>query len=310
MLGKEPPAERASSPQLHIRVRTDTIFAVYIPKALQGSLSPYRLFQSSRARRHCHRVCDRLAHFWNPGGGEVGRSSHTWTLTGVAQSVRSSLNPCVLLKSKGLAVAQHPQPQAQQRAAETGTARPTGKVSHSYPSKARPRAECLPFAQELLESINTFHVAEGDTDSLQIVEEGKQEEVAAASAAEALLPPLLRDKEDEEEDDEDQSAEISTASGQPAGSCAAAVHPYVPADAFTAWPQVDLHTATLPVVASGYTTLEMLQQSTPQVAPASTQTSKERRQEENEGDGEKPRRSYVRQFSTNSTGMSGGSGGS
>lgn len=116
-------------------------------------------------------------------------------------------------------------------------------------------------------------VAEGDRDILQIVDEGTQEEVAAAAApaAEALLPLLLQEKEDEvREKDEGHSAEISTTSIQPT-STVTAVQPYIPADAFTVGPQVDLHSTAMPVVASGYTTLEMLQQATPRGAPASTQ---------------------------------------
>lgn len=138
---------------------------------------------------------------------------------------------------------------------------------------------------------------EGGTDSLQIVDQGEREEVDAASAAAALLPQLLQEKEDEKNEDKDQSADILTTFIQPTSSC----QPYIAADAFTVWPQVDLHPATLPVVASGYTTLEMFQQATPQVVPASTQTSMERQQEENEEEDKMPRCSYIRQLSTNST---------
>lgn len=178
----------------------------------------------------------------------------------------------------------------------------TGRQGHSLITK-RPHAECLSFPQELLGTPNTLKVEEGDTDSLQIVDEGKQEEAAVASAAEALLPQ--RDDDEEDEEDEDHSEEISTASiqGRPTGN-AAAVQPYIPADAFTAGPQVDLHTGALPVVASGYTTLEMFQKATPQGAPGSTQPSKERQQEEHEEEEMKPRCSYIRPLSTNSTEMS------
>lgn len=140
--------------------------------------------------------------------------------------------------------------------------------------------------------------------------------MAAASAAEALLPRLLQQKEDreeeededkeeeEDEEDEDHSAEVPNVSIQSRlTGWAAAVQPYIPADVFTGGPQVDLHTVTLPVVASGYTTLEMLQLATPQGAPASMQTSKETRQEKEE---EEVRRScsYIRQFSIHETEMS------
>lgn len=161
------------------------------------------------------------------------------------------------------------------------------------------------FPQELLETINTLKVEEGDTDSLQIVDKDEeQEEAAAASAAaEALLPWLPQDKEDEEdEEDEDHFAETLTASiqGQPAGG-AADISPYIPADAFTGGPQVDLHKGPPPATVSGYTTLEMFQQATPQGAPASTQTGGGRQTEEEEV---KPRSSYIRPLSTNSVGMS------
>lgn len=180
----------------------------------------------------------------------------------------------------------------------------TGRQGQSLlTERGKTICKCLSFPQELLESTNILKVEEGDTDSLQIVDnEGKQEEAAAASAAEALLPWHPQQKEDKEDEDEDHTAEISAASinGQPTGS-AAAVQPYIPADAFTGRPQVDLHTATLPVVASGYTTLEMFQQATPQGAPASTQLCKQRQQEENGEEEVKPSCSYIRKLRSNST---------
>lgn len=152
------------------------------------------------------------------------------------------------------------------------------------------------FPQELLESINTLKVEEGDTDSLQIVDRDGQQEEAAASAAEALLPWLPQDKEDEEEEDKDHFTETLTASIQerPAGA-AADIQPYIPADTFTGGPRVDLHKGPPPAIASGYTTLEMFQQATPQGVPASAQTTRQTEEEE-----VKPRSSCIRQLSTNS----------
>lgn len=165
------------------------------------------------------------------------------------------------------------------------------------------------FPQELLETINTLKVEEGDTDSLQIVDKDKEQEeeaAAASAAAEALLPWLPQGEEDEEdkedEEDEDHFAESLTASiqGQPAGG-AADISPYIPADSFTGGPRVDLRKGPPPATVSGYTTLEMFQQSTPQGAPASTQTGGGRQTEEEEV---KPRSNYISPLSTNSVGMS------
>lgn len=161
------------------------------------------------------------------------------------------------------------------------------------------------FPQELLETINTLKVEEGDTDSLQIMDKDRKEEEAAAAsaAAEALLPWLPQDKEDEEdEEDEDHFAKTLTASiqGQPAGGTAD-IPPYIPADAFTGGPRVDLHKGPPPATVSGYTTLEMFQQATPQGAPASTQTGGGWQTEEEEA---KPRSNYIRPLSSNSVGMS------
>ncbi|XP_075885551.1 leukemia inhibitory factor receptor [Nelusetta ayraudi] len=166
-----------------------------------------------------------------------------------------------------------------------------------------------PCELELLETINTLKVEEGDTDSLQIVDKDKEQEeeaAAASAAAEALLPWLPQGEEDEEdkedEEDEDHFAESLTASiqGQPAGG-AADISPYIPADAFTGGPRVDLRKGPPPATVSGYTTLEMFQQSTPQGAPAGTQTGRGRQTEEEEV---KPRSNYIRPLSTNSVGMS------
>lgn len=108
--------------------------------------------------------------------------------------------------------------------------------------------------QELLESLSTLKVEEGDTNSLQIVE--KEE------AADTLPSPLLQHSEDE-----GCSAEASTALVQRDDAAAAA--PYIHEDMLGYGAKTDLNVCP-PAFASGYTTMEMFQQAMPQVAPAST----------------------------------------
>lgn len=116
--------------------------------------------------------------------------------------------------------------------------------------------------QELLESLNTLKVEEGDTNSLQIVE--KEE------AAHTLPSPLLQHSEDE-----GRSAEASTPLLQRDDAAAAAATPYVHADMLGYGANTDVHVCP-PAFASGYTTMEMFQQAMPQGAPASPPADKAR----------------------------------
>lgn len=138
-----------------------------------------------------------------------------------------------------------------------------------------------PLAQELLESLKTLKVEEGDTNSLQIVE--KEE------AADTLPSLLLQHSEDE-----GRSAEASTALVQSDDAAAAA--PYVHADMFGYGAKTDLHVCP-PAFASGYTTMEMFQQAMPQGSPASTPADQGRYPEMADLMVGNARLDYIRRFS-------------
>lgn len=153
------------------------------------------------------------------------------------------------------------------------------------------QVKCFYFTQKLLESINTLKVEEWDTNSLQVVE---REDVIAASTLPST-PPLLHDSEDEGDSAEMTCNWIQRDTEDAAGD----ILPYIRAETFAGIQQTDLHTSPL-AFASGYTTMEMFQQVTPQGVPANASVTQESKSEEADLTVVKSGLDYVRKISASS----------
>lgn len=109
----------------------------------------------------------------------------------------------------------------------------------------------------------TLKVEEWDTNSLQIVEQEK----AIAASASPSTPPLLRDSEGEEDSAEMTCDWVQGDAGDAPGDTPP---PYSHEQTLT-----DTQRPSPLVFASGYTTLEMFRQVTPQGVPADTGSSRQ-----------------------------------